>query len=148
MSTPKETYDVYFLQSEWLENRASLEGSNSDPFSKAFRRHQMTNAFLYDYKTNEKIGEYSSNLVQISSLVPPFVNVINNDAINIFDKLIIPNVSTGWIYKDADSYAKIINFLPPRVITQNMYGQKVVILEKDLLNGKIKLIIEVYEEDF
>lgn len=161
MPVPKEIYDVYFLQSEWLANRADLEAFNRDVFSKAFRRHTMSNTFLYDVKTNEKIGEYTTNYSQISSSITPWVNVVSNNAINLFDKLIIPNISTGFIYKIADSYDNTLSFYPPRTITQDMYGHKVVILRDPIRIPEgpneasdkndvdiFKLRIEVYEEDF
>lgn len=152
MSLPKETYDVYFLQAEWLKNRADIELFNTDTFSKAFRRNTLTTAFLYDEKTDKKIGEYTSSLSQVSSLISPFVNTLSNDAVNIFDKLILPNVSSGFIYKDGDSFDKIHAFYPPRVISQDIFGRKVVVLintleERDVV-GKIKFRFEVYEEDF
>ena len=34
MSVPKETYDVYILQEEWLKNRSDLEGFNTDVIQK------------------------------------------------------------------------------------------------------------------
>lgn len=153
---PVATYNVYFLQPEWLQNRADVELFNSDTFSTALRRLTMTSAFLYNEKTNEKIGEYTSNYSQISSLVNPFVNVIHNDQVNLFDKLILPNVSTGLIYINGDSYQNLKFNFPPRTITQDINGRKVVIrrISSDQsgdapqsIQGKIKFQILVYKED-
>ena len=151
MSVPKETYVVYYLRSEWLKNRADTELFNSDTFSNAFRRLTMTSAFLYDEKTNKKIGEFSSSFSQVSSLITPFVTVFNNSAINIFDKLIVPQVCSGHIYENGGSFNELKIFYPPRTITQNIYGQKVVILRNPLDEGvpldKVIIKIEVYQED-
>lgn len=112
----------------------------------------MSTAFVFDQNTNEKIGEIFSCWSLISSNILPYKNFINNDSINIFDKLILPNISTGFIEKSAGSYLANLYFFPPRIITQDIFGHKVVILSKvkddDRLIGKYSIKIEVYKEDF
>lgn len=152
MSVPTATFDVYFLRSEWSKNRSDLEGFNSDTFSNATRRVTMSTAFMYEQSTNKKIGEITFSWSLISNLVSPFITVISNDSCNIYDKLILPNISTGFIIKSSKSYLDNLDFIPPRIITQDIYGHKVVILseskKEELKLGEFKYKIEVYKEDF
>lgn len=155
MCIPVETFFVYFLSSEYLASRGDLEGYNSDPFLKQVRRVTMGNSKLYDLNTNTEIGEHTLALLQIQSIVPGVKNIITQGQVNIFDQLIIPNVSSGYIQADngghdPNPYKNSDFFFPEKITSQDWFGRKVVIhhLPDDPEKfGKRSYKIEVYAKD-
>ena len=155
MCKPIETHFVYFLTPEYLASRGDLEGYNSDPFSTEVRRVTMGRSKLYDLHTNAEIGEHTLAQFQIQSIVPGVKNYITHSQVNIFDQLIIPNISSGFIEQanggdDPNPYKNLDFSFPEKITCQDWFGRKVVInhLPADPETfGKVSYKIEVYAED-
>ena len=152
MSKLVATYDIYFLQSEWLAHRSDLASVTLNSFDRSYRRITLTTCPLYDGSSRQPIGEYTSSYTQINSLNGQFVNVLINAMYNLTGKVLIPNSTSGFIYTNESSYDKIINAIPPRSWTQDSNGKKVLITSKPIQDGDsagtIRFKIEVYDEDY
>jgi len=155
MCKPVQTFLVYFLISEYLASRGDIEGYNSDPFSKAIRRVTMGSSKLYELHANTEIGEQTLQQFQIQSIVPNVRNYITQNQINIFNQLIIPNISSGFIEADngghdPNPYKNLNYYFPEKIISQDWFGRKVVmnhLPDDPEIFGKISYKIEVYGED-
>lgn len=127
----KDIYDVYYLLSDVNESRGNIGSYNSSVKNNKFRTEIMTTAPLYYFIDGvmEKniIGEIAISESQIESPYSPYVNVVFNNQINIYDKVIIPNFSSGFLYKSTGDEKTNIFYLPPSSITQDLNAQKVVI---------------------
>ena len=149
---PIQTWDVYFLFSDFLKTRSDIEGFNSNTFSNYENRITMVTQHLYHAVTNNKIGVLSSQqtLIQTDDI---YTSLLTNSLINIFDSLIVPNHTTGYILKkngqhNENPYKNLDYIFPPRSITQDMIGRKVVVLKmSDTEFGKINWKIELYDQD-
>ena len=151
MSLPVAVYDVYYSQMEFLENRSDLAAVTANPFSKSLRRILLSTCALYDYKTKEHVGEFTTSYTEIESLNGTLINILANSLINIVDKIIIPNKTTGFIYTNESSYDKVIAAIPTKIWTQNSNGKRVLIKTNPVIldvTQVIRLIIEEYAEDF
>ena len=152
MSNPVATFEVYFLQSEWLANRSDLVGVTCNTSNQSYRRITLTTCPLYNGISREIIGEYTSSYTQIENLNHKYINVLTNAMINLPDKLILPNVTTGSINTKTDKYSNNVYAIPPRTWTQDNYGKKVLILHQNIKQedkpDTFRFKIEVYAEDF
>ena len=135
-----------------LKNRSDLAAVTLNSFDNSYRRITMTACTLYDGLSRKPIGELTSSNTQIYSLNKEFTNILTNDMINLTNELIIPNSTSGYIYKNADSYDKIVYALPPKVWTQDNNGKKVLISTKPIQDGDVfgtfRFKIDVFAEDF
>ncbi len=153
MEEIENTYLVYFYVGEYLQSRGDLEGYNSNPFSNKIRRITMGNCNIYNFHTNKVIGEYTMQQTQIESNVKGVRNFLTQGQVNIFDELIIPNITSGFLEADngehnPNPYENIDYFFPLKAISYDWLGRKVVIniLPKDPnVFGKQIYKIDVYK---
>jgi hypothetical protein len=155
-SLPVKTWDLYILQEEWLKNRSDIEGYNTNTFDSAVRRVSMTCINIYEDKTDKKVGEMAYSHKNIEGENSLFNYYIENNMYNIFDELIVPNNSTGYITKrngenNANPYKNLDYYFPVKQITQDIFGRKVVIIKrpdnKDEF-GKLNWRLELYKEEY
>lgn len=152
MSKPVATYDVYFLQSEWLAQRSDLAAVTLNSFDNSYRRITLTTCPVYEGSSRQPIGEYTSSYTQIDSLNGQFTNALINAMVNLPGKTLIPNSTSAFIYTKESSYDKIVAAIPPRSWTQDSNGKKVLVSSKPIqdgdLAGTVRFKIEVFDEDF
>ena len=81
---------------------------------------------------------------------------IETNMYNIYDELIVPNNTTGYITKktdrtDTNPYKNLDYYFPIRSFTQDIFGRKVVITKRpdnpDRF-GKLNWRVELYNETF
>jgi hypothetical protein len=152
MTKPVSSYDIYFLQSEWLARRSDLAAVTLNSFDDSYRRITLTTCPLYDGSSRQQVGEYTSTNNQIDSLNGKFIHVLINSMVIITNKLILPNVTTGYIITNENSYDKMVTAIPPKTWTQDSNGKRVLsttlpIQEGDI-PGTFRFKIEVFDEDF
>ena len=151
---PIQSWDLYFLATDFFKTRSDIEGFNSNTFSNYENRFTMATYQLYSLKDDSKVGVMSASQTHIQS-DDIYTNILTNTFINVFDQVVIPNHSSAYITKkngqqNPNPYANLDNITFPRSITQDMIGRKVVIL--NLPNNpndpaKVNFRIELYDED-
>lgn len=133
MNEPTEIFNGYFLQSEYLKSRGDLEGFNSNTFTNDIRRITMGSCKIYDSLTNQAIGEATIVLTHVTSIVPGVANFLTQSQVNIFDKCIIPNMTSGYIeYQNGGTdkvnpYNNSTQVFPENSVTQDWFGNKVIV---------------------
>ena len=134
-----QTFYIYTLYTELNNSFGHLEGYNSNPLEKNNRTITMGSSKIYDLQTDEIIGEISLSNTAIGSIVPGVTNNLIQSQYNIFDKLIIPNSTSGFLF------ANNTIFSPAKHITQDWFGRKVVLTSLENENhDKRALKIEVH----
>ena len=153
MNEPTETFNVFFLQSEYLKSRGDLEGYNSNTFTNDIRRITMGSCKIYDSLTDQAIGEVTIAFTNIKSIVPGVANFLTQSQINIFDKCIIPNMTSGFIeYSNGGTdivnpYNNFTQVFPEKNVTQDWFGNKVNIIHLVNIPNPNRFLyqIEVYK---
>lgn len=136
-----EIFYIYTLYSELNKSFGYLEGYNSNPLEKNNRTITMGSSKIYDLQTDEFIGEVSLINTAIGSIVGGVTNNLIQSQYNIFDKLIVPNSTSGFLF------ANNTIFSPVKHITQDWFGRKVVFTSLQNENpDKRALKIEVYSQ--
>ena len=142
-------YEIYFFKSEWQLNRSDIEGFNSNTTNNSTRRVTMTTAKMYCLISNEVIGEMVFSRNAVESQNPLVLYNIDQNLYNIFEKLIIPNHSMGYISTQNQDPSKVKFFFSPKSWTQDILGKRVLIAKlPDDEVDKIKWRVEVFDEDF
>ena len=154
--TPIKTWYVYLLQQEGLKNRSDIEGFNTNTSDNSFRTVTMSTFNIYEDSTDKKIGDmaYSHKKIECQNRIYSYC--IENNMYNIYDELIIPNHSTGHIFKQTDRtdinpYKNVNYYFPFRNVTQDIFGRKVVITklpDNPDIFGKLNWKVELYNEEF
>jgi len=140
MDNPVQVFLVYSKRSELISRVAGLSGFLS---ASSARDIILTSSNLYDLNNDKHVGELTVTTTSIGSIVPGVVNNLYQTQINIFDQLIIPNSSSGAITINGT-----VN-RPVKHITQDWFGRKVVIEDKDDNIDETQVLkISVYAEEY